>query len=56
MPAEELVRACLEELRASDKIGIAWDLVERNRIALLGTEGVASVLVSNAGRCAGGRS
>ena len=48
MPAEELVRACLEELRAFDGVGIARDLAEANRVALLGTEGVASVLVSTA--------
>ena len=45
MPAEELVRACLGELRESDEIGIAGEVAEANRVALLGTKGVAAVLV-----------
>ena len=48
MPAEELVRACLDELRESDEIGIADEVAEANRVALLGTKGVAAVLVGYA--------
>ena len=48
MPAEELVRACLDEQRESDEIGIAGKVAEANRVALLGTEGVAAVLVGYA--------
>ena len=48
MSAEELVRACLDELRESDEIGIAGGVAEANRVALLGTEGVAAVLVGYA--------
>ena len=48
MPAEDLVRACLNELRASDDPGIARDMAEANRVALLGTQGVASALVTGA--------
>ena len=48
MPAEELVKACLDELRDSDEIGVAGEVAGANRVALLGTEGVAAVLVGYA--------
>ena len=48
MPAEELVQACLEELRASNVPGIARDMAEASRVALLGTVGIASALVTGA--------
>ena len=48
MTVEELVRACLNELRGSDDLGTAWDMAEANRVALLGTRGVAPGLVSGA--------
>ena len=48
MPAEELVRACVNELRGSDDLGTAPDITEANRVALLVTRGVASGLVSGA--------
>ena len=48
MSVEELVRACLDELGESDEIGIAGEVAEANSVALLGTEGVAAVLVGYA--------
>ena len=48
MPAEELVRACLNELRGLDHLDTARDMAKVNRSALLGTRGVASGLVSGA--------
>ena len=48
MLAEELVRACLGELGASDEFGIAGKVAEANRVALLGTKGVAAALVGYA--------
>ena len=48
MPPEELVQACLDEMRDSDEIAIAGEVAEANRVALLGTEGVAAVLAGYA--------
>ena len=46
MPGEELVRACLNQLRGSEDLGTARDMAEANRVALLGTRGVVSGLLS----------
>ena len=48
MPPEELVRACLDEMRDSDEIAIAGAVAGANRVALLVTEGVAAVLIGYA--------
>ena len=45
MPPEELVLACLDEMRDSDEIAIADAVAGENRVALLATEGVAAVLI-----------
>ena len=46
MDVDELVRACLEELRDDDEIGAAREMALERRIELLGTPGVASGLVT----------
>ena len=48
MPGEELFRASLNELCALGELGIACDLGEANRVALLATRGAASGLVAGA--------
>ncbi len=48
MGPEELVRACLEEMRERDGLAVAGDVAETHRVALLGTEGTAAVLIGYA--------
>ena len=45
MGPEELVRACLGEIREQDGFDPASDVAETHRVALLGTVGVAAVLI-----------
>ena len=46
MEVDELVRACLEELRDGDEFGAAREMAQVRRVELLGTPGVASGLVT----------
>ena len=48
MGPAELVRACLDEMRDSDGFAVAGDVAETHRVALLGTVGVAAVLIGYA--------
>ena len=48
MGPEELVRACLDEMRERDGLAVAGDVAETHRVALLGTEGTAAVLIGYA--------
>ena len=45
MGPEELVRACLGEMRERDGLAVAGDVAETHRVALLGTVGTAAVLI-----------
>ena len=45
MGPEELVRACLEEMRERDGLAVAGDVAETHGVALLGTVGTAAVLI-----------
>ena len=48
MGPAELVQACLDEMRDSDGFAAAGDVAETHRVALLGTVGVAAVLIGYA--------
>ena len=48
MGPEELVGACLDEMCERDGLAVAGDVAETHRVALLGTEGTAAVLIGYA--------